>query len=118
MPCSETYQFYDLPFCRPADGLKHKPETLGEVCTAAARAACAAKHAGPLLLPQALTGDVCGQVVDGNRLIETPYDLSFRKDHEHTLLCKRTFTAKEVLQLRKVRCAPAAVWTSVIAGTC
>ncbi|KAK9803242.1 hypothetical protein WJX73_008999 [Symbiochloris irregularis] len=67
---SETYQFYDLPFCRPADGLKHKPETLGEV-------------------------------VDGNRLIETPYDLTFRKDHEHTVLCKRTFTAKEVLQLRK-----------------
>ena len=43
--------------------------------------------------------------MDGNRLIETPYDLSFRKEHEHTVLCKRTFTAKEVLQLRKVGCA-------------
>lgn len=28
---SETYQYYDLAFCRPPDGLKHKPETLGEV---------------------------------------------------------------------------------------
>lgn len=35
---SETYQYYDLPFCRPEGGLEHKPETLGEVrarsCTA------------------------------------------------------------------------------------
>lgn len=23
--------YYDLPFCQPADGLKHKPEGLGEV---------------------------------------------------------------------------------------
>ena len=29
--CSETYQYYDLPFCRTPDGLEHKPETLGEV---------------------------------------------------------------------------------------
>lgn len=32
--CRETYQYYDLPFCRPggADGkLKHKREGLGEV---------------------------------------------------------------------------------------
>jgi len=28
---SETYQYYDLPFCRTPDGLEHKPETLGEV---------------------------------------------------------------------------------------
>lgn len=28
---SETYQYYDLPFCRPEGGLEHKPETLGEV---------------------------------------------------------------------------------------
>ena len=46
----------------------------------------------------------CVQVVDGNRLIETPYDLSFQKDHEHTTLCKRKFNAKEVAQLRKVAC--------------
>lgn len=28
---SETYQYFDLPFCRPEGGLEHKPETLGEV---------------------------------------------------------------------------------------
>ena len=28
---SETYQYFDLPFCQPPEGLKHKPETLGEV---------------------------------------------------------------------------------------
>ena len=32
---SETYQYYDLPFCRPEGGLEHKPETLGEVPTPA-----------------------------------------------------------------------------------
>lgn len=42
------------------------------------------------------------QVVDGNRLIVTPYDLSFLKAHDHTELCKKIFDAKEIQQLRKV----------------
>lgn len=28
--CSETYQYYDMPFCSPTD-VKHKSEDLGEV---------------------------------------------------------------------------------------
>ena len=28
---SETYQYYNLPFCKPAKGEKYKPESLGEV---------------------------------------------------------------------------------------
>ncbi|CAL5227062.1 g9965 [Coccomyxa viridis] len=67
---SETYQYYDLPFCRPEGGLEHKPETLGEV-------------------------------VDGNRLIMTPYDLSFRKDKVDAKLCTKTLTQNEIMQLRK-----------------
>eukprot|EP00884_Botryococcus_braunii_P021685 jgi/Botrbrau1/81/Bobra.0022s0071.1 len=67
---SETYQYYDMPFCRPPEGLKHKPETLGEV-------------------------------VDGNRLIATPYDLSFKVDKEHAVLCTKTLEAKEIQQFRK-----------------
>ncbi|BDA41200.1 Transmembrane 9 superfamily member 3 [Coccomyxa sp. Obi] len=67
---SETYQYYDLPFCRPPDGLEHKIETLGEV-------------------------------VDGNRMIVTPYDLSFRKGSEHTVLCSKVLDKREVDQFRK-----------------
>ncbi|KAA6422087.1 MAG: phagocytic receptor 1b-like [Trebouxia sp. A1-2] len=67
---SETYQYYDLPFCRTPDGLEHKPETLGEV-------------------------------VDGNRLMNTPYDLSFRADRDHVSLCSRQLTQNEIQKFRK-----------------
>ena len=29
--CSETYQYYNLPFCTPKEGKEYKPEGLGEV---------------------------------------------------------------------------------------
>eukprot|EP00891_Asterochloris_glomerata_P007011 jgi/Astpho2/7011/Aster-01865 len=67
---TETYQYYDLPFCRPPDGLEHKPETLGEV-------------------------------VDGNRLINTLYDITFKQDKEHTVLCSKQLTQSEVAKFRK-----------------
>lgn len=70
---AETYQYYDLPFCRLGGDdseLKHKREGLGEV-------------------------------VDGNRQIHTPYDLSFRVDREHTVLCTKELTQKEVQKFRK-----------------
>ena len=43
------------------------------------------------------------QVVDGNRLIMTPYDLSFRKDKADAKLCTKTLTKSEIMQFRKVR---------------
>ena len=42
------------------------------------------------------------QVVDGNRLVVTPYDLSFRKAQEHAVLCTKQLDKKEVEQFRKV----------------
>ena len=41
-------------------------------------------------------------MVDGNRLIMTPYDLSFRKDKVDAKLCTKTLTKTEIMQLRKV----------------
>lgn len=41
-------------------------------------------------------------MVDGNRLIMTPYDLSFRKDKVDAKLCTKTLTQNEIMQLRKV----------------
>ncbi|KAK9806376.1 hypothetical protein WJX72_012132 [[Myrmecia] bisecta] len=67
---SETYQYFDLPFCRPPDGLEHKPETLGEV-------------------------------VDGNRLVNTPYDLSFMIERETTTLCHKELTKADISKFRK-----------------
>ena len=29
--CSETYQYFNLPFCHPKEGKEYKPEGLGEV---------------------------------------------------------------------------------------
>jgi hypothetical protein len=68
---AETYQYYNLPFCRPkGDKLKHKREGLGEV-------------------------------VDGNRLIHTPYDLAFRVERDHATLCNKELNQKELDQFRK-----------------
>ncbi len=70
---SVTYQYYErLPFCQPADGLVHKPATLGEL-------------------------------VDGNRLVLTPYDIVFREDRERVTLCTKQLTRREVQQFQAVR---------------
>lgn len=36
--------------------------------------------------------------------IHTPYDLSFRVERDHTVLCTRELTQKELQQFRKVAC--------------
>ena len=41
-------------------------------------------------------------MVDGNRLIATAYDLSFRKNKERTTLCTKKFTDKELSTFRRV----------------
>jgi len=67
---SETYQYFDLPFCHPEEGPSHKPESLGEV-------------------------------IDGNRLVSTPYELRFREDKDHAKLCEKTMNAKDLASFRK-----------------
>ncbi len=67
--CSETYQYYNLPFCTPKDK-EYKPEGLGEV-------------------------------LEGDRLVNTPYDIKFRVDKENELLCSRDLTAKDLQKFRK-----------------
>ncbi len=37
-------------------------------------------------------------------MIVTPYDLSFRKEQEGAVLCKKELTKKEVEQFKKVCC--------------
>eukprot|EP00232_Nephroselmis_pyriformis_P024087 CAMPEP_0182865824 /NCGR_PEP_ID=MMETSP0034_2-20130328/7890_1 /TAXON_ID=156128 /ORGANISM="Nephroselmis pyriformis, Strain CCMP717" /LENGTH=611 /DNA_ID=CAMNT_0024998143 /DNA_START=30 /DNA_END=1865 /DNA_ORIENTATION=+ len=66
---SETYQYYDLPFCRP-DGIEHKSEDLGEV-------------------------------LEGDRMMSTPYHVDFRVDREHEVLCEKDLSAKELGKFRK-----------------
>jgi len=67
---SETYQYFDLPFCHPEEGPAHKPESLGEV-------------------------------MDGNRLVSTPYELRFREDKDHAKLCDKALTKKDLASFRK-----------------
>jgi len=66
----ETYMYYDLPFCRPVDGIEHKPEYLGEV-------------------------------IDGNRLVGTPYNVDFRVDRDHERLCSKELDVGELKKFRK-----------------
>ena len=91
---SETYQYYDLPFCQPPEGLKHKKETLGEVRVVVLAALSTALQS--MLMKER------SQVVDGNRLVATPYDLSFRKSIQSAVLCKQQLTSRQLDIFRKV----------------
>ncbi len=70
MVCSETYQYYNLPFCTPEGGKEYKTEGLGEV-------------------------------LEGDRLVNTPYSIKFRVDKENEILCSRELTAKDLKKFRK-----------------
>ncbi|EXB38443.1 Putative phagocytic receptor 1b [Morus notabilis] len=65
---SETYQYYDLPFCHP-DTVIQQTETIGEV-------------------------------LNGDRLTNTLYELNFREGKSHTTLCHKKLKASEVAIFR------------------
>ncbi|KAI7727155.1 hypothetical protein M8C21_029990 [Ambrosia artemisiifolia] len=65
---SETYQYYDLPFCHP-DQVIPKKETLGEV-------------------------------LNGDRLTNTLYNLNFRKDKANRLLCDKKLKLDEITKFK------------------
>lgn len=67
---SETYQYYNLPFCTPKEGKEYKTEGLGEV-------------------------------LEGDRLVNTPYSIKFRVDKENEILCSRELTEKDLKKFRK-----------------
>lgn len=67
---TETYQFYNLPFCTPAQGKEYKTEGLGEV-------------------------------LEGDRLVTTPYDIQFKLDRENEVLCSRELGIKDLAKFRK-----------------
>lgn len=65
---SETYRYYDLPFCPPVN-IAEKKEALGEV-------------------------------LNGDRLVDAPYELNFRKNVQSKRLCKKTLFKKDVAKIR------------------
>lgn len=66
----ETYQYYNLPFCQPADGKEYKKEFLGEV-------------------------------LEGDRLVTTPYALKFRTDVDNTVLCEKKLGSADLKKFRE-----------------
>ena len=46
--------------------------------------------------------ETLGEVVDGNRLIHTPYELNFRVERDHTVLCTKELSGKDLKRFRKV----------------
>ncbi|KAJ0968017.1 hypothetical protein J5N97_024934 [Dioscorea zingiberensis] len=65
---SETYRFYDLPFCVP-EHVADKKEALGEI-------------------------------LNGDRLVDAPYELNFREDKQSKSVCKKTLSKEDVRKLR------------------
>ncbi|KAJ8460353.1 hypothetical protein OPV22_033279 [Ensete ventricosum] len=65
---SETYRFYDLPFCTP-EHVTEKKEALGEV-------------------------------LNGDRLVDAPYELNFREDKQSKSLCKKHMSKEDVTKFR------------------
>ncbi|GFR44323.1 hypothetical protein Agub_g5536 [Astrephomene gubernaculifera] len=66
---TETYQYYNLPFCQPTDGKEYKTEYLGEV-------------------------------LEGDRLVTTPYKLQFRVDVENAVLCNKSLSGEDLKKFR------------------
>lgn len=66
---SETYQYYTLPFCLPAEGKEYKFEDLGEV-------------------------------LEGDRLVSTPYEIKFKTDVENQVLCTKALGPRDLAKLR------------------
>ncbi|XP_068661809.1 transmembrane 9 superfamily member 2-like [Aristolochia californica] len=66
---SETYRYYDLPFCHP-DQIVEKKESLGEV-------------------------------LSGDRLSSSLYELNFRKDKNSESICKKKLSKQEVATFRE-----------------
>lgn len=120
---SETYQYYDLPFCQPYEK-DNKLLTLGEVrrgglregrCeTAAGRRRGSCRPLLSLRQPGLLTNPRCllttpaaalpaasPQVVDGNRMVATDYDLSFRVDRDKSVLCTLKLGQDDLAAFRK-----------------
>lgn len=69
-PRSETYQYYNLPFCQPTDGKEYKLEFLGEV-------------------------------LEGDRLVTTPYSIKFRSDVDNANLCGKKLTSDDLKKFRE-----------------
>lgn len=68
LECSETYQYYSLPFCEPT---KKAYETQG-----------------------------LGQVLAGDRVVNSLYVLNFGQDSEKSDLCKKQLTQQDVAKFR------------------
>eukprot|EP00873_Tetraselmis_striata_P026587 jgi/Tetstr1/446851/TSEL_034329.t1 len=67
---SETYMYYDLPFCEHEDGKIHKVEDLGEV-------------------------------LEGDRMVNTPYEVHFRVDKDAEHLCTVTLQKEDTASFRR-----------------
>eukprot|EP00244_Chara_vulgaris_P011221 TRINITY_DN547_c0_g1_i4.p1 TRINITY_DN547_c0_g1~~TRINITY_DN547_c0_g1_i4.p1 ORF type:complete len:692 (+),score=110.61 TRINITY_DN547_c0_g1_i4:247-2076(+) len=67
---SETYHYYDLPFCQPSGKKKYKPEDLGEV-------------------------------LEGDRMVNTMYELPFNIDKVEEKLCTFHLSRSEVAKFRR-----------------
>jgi hypothetical protein len=91
---TETYQFYNLPFCQPSGGKEYKIEDLGEVGSCSYCFGCPVQQS----LQQHAT--LLLQVLEGDRLVNTPYQIKFRVDVDDAELCKKKLNSKELQQLR------------------
>lgn len=76
------YSVYDLPFCTPKDAeKKDKDGNPDELVVNAA--------------------DNLGEVLAGDRMESSPYDLRFKKNHNCQILCKKEYSEKQTKKMQK-----------------
>jgi hypothetical protein len=44
--------------------------------------------------------EALGEVLNGDRLVDAPYELNFKEDKNSKILCKKTLTKEQVTKLR------------------
>lgn len=114
--CSETYEYYKLPYCKPKDGVKYKTLGMGEV--RAALLLCCSAAAAPITVLQWWKFTSCHvdvscafpcprpsphtQVVDANRMATLPYNLSFLAERKNEVVCSVTLDDEDMMKFRRV----------------
>lgn len=93
---SETYRYFDLPFCLPGTYLCISAFLFsGDIYlfTILANSNYIAAHVKE-------KKEALGEVLNGDRLVSAPYKLDFLRDKESELVCKKRLTKEEVAQFR------------------
>lgn len=102
MYCSETYRYYDLPFCAPGIQI---PTFSAVVCfsdslTSSDHVLLLSVKCWLVIEHPKDKKEALGEVLNGDRLVDAPYELDFKEDRNSKVLCKKVLSKEQVAKLR------------------